>query len=194
MLRRDPSAVSAFLEKLGLNVRARTVLQQAGVASREDILAIGYEHFRRQKNCGAKSLKEIGLAIGGWPELRPALYQQRKAGARRLDALRLAVRNHIIEHDLTQSQFAGMASMSGATLIRTFDGFRQLTFMEGIAIAKALEIELDELAGLVTAPPDESRDHLPRPKRGWPKGRKRNTSKLPASSPHNPPELSNRPR
>lgn len=80
MLRRDPSAVSAFLEKLGLNVRARTVLQQAGVASREDILAIGYEHFRRQKNCGAKSLKEIGLAIGGWPSCaRPCISSARPA-------------------------------------------------------------------------------------------------------------------
>jgi hypothetical protein len=52
----------------GCSPRAAAALANAGVDTVEQIVRLGRDFFRRQPNCGPRTLAEIGKMIGGWPE------------------------------------------------------------------------------------------------------------------------------
>jgi hypothetical protein len=52
----------------GCSPRAAAALANAQVDKTEQIGHLGRDFFRRQPNCGPRTLAEIGTLIGGWPE------------------------------------------------------------------------------------------------------------------------------
>jgi hypothetical protein len=54
--------------EMGLSARAVSVVAAAGCRSLDEIRALGWHYFRRQENCGLRTLQELSELIGGWPD------------------------------------------------------------------------------------------------------------------------------
>jgi hypothetical protein len=56
-----------------LTTRARNILHTLNCETAEDVRVVGWYRFLISPNCGRETMKEIGEAIGGWPDTRDAL-------------------------------------------------------------------------------------------------------------------------
>ena len=53
----------------GLSARAAAVVAAAGCRSLDEIRDLGRSFFRRQENCGNRTLQELSDLVGGWQNL-----------------------------------------------------------------------------------------------------------------------------
>jgi hypothetical protein len=58
-------------QNAGFSPRAAAALANAEIDRLDQIGPLGREYFRRLRNCGPQTIREIGRLIGGWPNVRP---------------------------------------------------------------------------------------------------------------------------
>jgi hypothetical protein len=66
--RRSDFAHLSFWKAQGLSVRAATAVAAADCQSVDEIRDLGWLFFRRQENCGNRTLEELSDLVGGWPD------------------------------------------------------------------------------------------------------------------------------
>jgi DNA-directed RNA polymerase alpha subunit len=66
---RQAEKKEALKDYAGPSIRAINVIKNAGAETLDDIRRLGLAHFKKQSNCGKKTLQEIGALIGGWDAL-----------------------------------------------------------------------------------------------------------------------------